>query len=423
MVTNKKSISSIMLILSIALFDNMGIGLIYPLFSCMLFDNDLNLLPSETNNEARALWLGFLIALMPMAQFFSSPIWGKLSDNKGRRNPLLASLALSAFGYLIALFSVFLNNILLLLLSRALIGFGAGNLSIVQASISDLTKEDERSKYFAFFGMALGIGFALGPLLGGVLSIWGYYIPFLFALILTGFNFIFAFSYFKETLKQTSDEMPCPKADVENKKIKWGLGFLYFKKAFYFKGLRTLFLCSFMHNFAWSYFFEFIPIYLIDSFKFSSLHIGRFYSAAGIFYALSTGFLIQPFLKRMKHEVLFPIGNALGGGAILVLGLVNSELWMWPLLFVICYFVSFVTPVGETIVAKKAPSNEQGVTFGILSSVNALAFALSPLFSSTVVGKYPSLSMSVGGSLMIITAILFCWGRIASQKQAFEKTT
>lgn len=87
--------ASLYIALFVVFIDNMGVGLIYPLFSSMLFDLKLPLLPPGTTHEMRGFWLGLLLALMPLAQFFSAPIWGAISDNLGRKRPLQLSLSIA----------------------------------------------------------------------------------------------------------------------------------------------------------------------------------------------------------------------------------------------------------------------------------------------------------------------------------------
>jgi DHA1 family tetracycline resistance protein-like MFS transporter len=387
--------ASFYIALFVAFVDFMGVGLIYPLFSSMLFDYTHSLLPLETSHEMRGIWLGILIAVMPFAQFFSAPIWGALSDSKGRKKPLLFSLSVGFLGYAIALMGVIFKNIWLLILSRIVIGFAAGNMSIVQASIADLSNMENKAKNFGLYGMALGLGFTLGPFFGGVLSTWGYSAPFVFAAFLIVLNFLFAFTYFKETHHLLFE-----------RKLSWSIGIDHLKKAFRFQGVRTILLCSFLHNFGWSYFFEFAPVYLISEYHFSPAQLGIFYGVAGAFYALSTGLLIRPFVSRFKPETLFFGGNFLAAFAILALLIMPTIHWIWPVTFFICFFVAFVTPSSTTLVSNNATSKIQGEALGVLSSVNAAALVLSPLFSGSVVGAHPTLPMWIGGLIIFMAALI-----------------
>lgn len=385
--------------LFVAFIDYMGVGFIYPLFAVMLFDHTLNLLPLNTMAEMRGLLLGILIACMPLSQFFSAPIWGVISDNRGRKAPLMLSLGIGIIGYLLAFLGVILTNIWLLFLSRLIIGVASGNTSIVQATIVDLSSKEEKARNFGLYSMALGAGFTLGPFLGGILSSFGYHIPFLFACILMLVNFLFSMFYFKET-HHTLISID------EKKKLNWCIGIHHLRKAFVLKGLRTILLCSFLHNFGWSYFFEFIPVYLISEFQFSSLTLGIFYGLAGCFYAFSTGLFIQPLVKLFQPETLFFAGNLLTAIVILTIPFLPTSSWIWPQLFLICYFVAFVTPSSTTIVSNHTDSKNQGEALGVLSSVNAAALIFSPLFSGSIVGKFPEISVIIGGVTLGFVALL-----------------
>lgn len=415
---NKKLKNSFYISLCVAFIDNLGVGLIYPLFAAMLFDNALPLLPMDTSQEARGIWLGIFLSLMPFAQFFSAPLWGAISDRRGRKGPLHLSLGIALVGYLFAFMGVVLSNIWILLVSRVVVGFAAGNISIVQATITDLSTNEEKVKNFGSYSMALGAGFALGPFFGGSLSELGYSTPFLFACVLTLLNLLFSLFFFKETLKvgisqpvsKTSENNLVPDEQPIEKKssFHWSLGIDQLKKAFALKGLRTILLCSFLHNFGWAYFFEFIPVYLISKFEFSPLYLGVFYGLAGCVYALSTGLLIRPLVKRFQPETLMFGGNLLTAITILTILLLPTSFWIWPLLIVMCYFVAFVSPSSITLVSNRADSKNQGEALGVLSSINAAALAFSPLFSGSIVGKFPEVSVIIGGmTLAIVAMILF----------------
>jgi DHA1 family tetracycline resistance protein-like MFS transporter len=361
----------------------------------MIFDPSHPLLPQDLNGQTRGLYLGILLALMPLVQFFTAPIWGSLSDSYGRKKPLLASLTIAVFGYIFLWGGAFYAAIEFLFLGRALTGFASGNTAIIQASIADVSDKKNKAKYFAYYSMAMGSGFTLGPFIGGMLSTYSYDIPFLFTLGMLLVNLTCALLLFRET-HENPQKTPI--------RLKTALNQL--TKAFTFKGLRAVFLASFLHCFGWSYFFEFIPIYLIKKFSFTAIELGTFYGLAGAFYALSTGVLIQPILKRWSNEFLFFAGNLLTGLTILCLLMIPSISWLWGVLFLICLFVAVVTPTSTTIVSNATAERYQGESLGIMSSVNAAALVLSPLFSGSLVGAYPSLSIKVGGSFMILASLV-----------------
>jgi DHA1 family tetracycline resistance protein-like MFS transporter len=387
--------STKLLLLIIAFIDYIGVGLIYPMFSSMLFDVDYPLLPQTMSSSARGFYLGLLLAIMPLCQFFSAPFWGALSDVKGRRGPLIYSVALTLVGYIVAFLGTFTLSIGLLFFSRALIGFASGNTSIIQASLADLSPENEKAKNYGLYSMALGSGFTLGPFIGGALSHFGYSTPFLFAVIALVINLIVC----KLCLKDTA-------APLEGAQFKWQLGLKGLKEVLLKKPLRGTFFASFLHNFGWCYFFEFIPVFLFQVLNFSHLKLGSFYATAGLFYALSAGLLIRPIVDRFKPLTLFQGGLFATALIVLSMGFVSRSLQLWPILFLLCFFVAFVTPSATAFISSKSEAAHQGKTLGALSAMNSLALIVAPLISGSFVGKFPKMPIWLGGSVIFLASVV-----------------
>ena len=385
--------SSFYIALFVVFVDYMGLALIYPLFSSMLFNSSLPLLHPETSGVMRGVVLSLLMALMPLSQFFFAPLWGALSDNQGRRSPLILSLSLALIGYLIALSGVFLSSLALLLISRVVIGCAAGNIGIVQAAVADLSTPATKTKNFGLYSMALGLGFTLGPFLGGLLSLWSFTLPFLFATFVVILNLIFTLKFFTETHHVRT-----------SKELKWNIGLKQLKKALIFKSSRPILLASFFHNFGWSYFSQFSSVYLISTFHFNPAELGYFFAAGAFYYAISSGFLIRTLIGRLKPETLFCGGMFCTACTLFIVPCLPSSLWIWPAMFVICYFVSFVQPTATTLISHRAPEAAQGEALGILGSVNTIAAALSSLLSGPFVGINAALPMWGGGAMMMIGA-------------------
>lgn len=376
----------------------MGMGLIYPIFPKLLFDQSMHFFAPEVGGAIRGMWLGVLFFLMPAVQFLSLPIWGTISDEKGRRNPLLYSLLLTMLGYLISIFGVIFYSIFFLLLSRVILGISSGNLAIVQASIADISKKEEKTKNFSLYAMAIGAGFALGPFIGGALAIYDYSLPFSVSLGLTTVNLIVALVLFQETFFGNL-----------HKKMNFVVGIKNLKKAWTTKKIRIFFLCTFLVGFAWSYFMEFAPVYLIKNFGFSAAQIGIFYGSMGAIYALNTGLLLRPILAKYKPELLLFCGCVLGGGSILTIPFYPNYYWLIPFVLFFSYVVGVFYPTFTTLVSNNAAKDMQGEALGILGSVNTAAQAISVLVAGFFVGLHPSLIMYVGGIVMISPAFIMLW--------------
>jgi DHA1 family tetracycline resistance protein-like MFS transporter len=393
--------------LLIAALNNMADGVIHPLFSMIFLDKEIPLLPLVTPATIRTTYLGLFIALMPFMQLLTSPIWGACSDRWGRRKLLMLSLTITFVGYGMGLVGLTLNSLSLLFVSRALVG-GAlgGNMSIlIQATIADLSREEQKVKNFGLYSMALAIGFMVGPFLTAFSSFWGYLLPFALACLINAVNVILVCLLFEETLTTTSA------------KVSWSKVFKTFKQPFTLKGLKTVFLCSFLQDFGWTYFFEFVPIFLMAQFAFSQKELGLFFGAYGAFLALSTGILIRPLVKRLKAKALFCGGLFFAGLAVWAFPFLPSSLAIWPLLLITSYFIGVVSPSATTIASNHVNTKTQGEVLGVLNAISAAGLLLSPLVcgACTKIGSTlrPTISIWTGGAILIVAALIafFSFGR------------
>ena len=189
MKSNKNS--TLIFIIVVVVIDTAGFGLIFPVLPQLL----TNLLHSDISTAAKyGGWLSFAYAAM---QFVFAPILGNLSDQYGRRPVLLSSL----FGFSIdCVFLAFAPNILWLFVGRTIAGITGASYSVASACIADISTEKNRTKNFGIVNAAFGLGFIIGPVIGGTLGRFGTHTPFIVAAILSFINFTFGYFFFPESL-------------------------------------------------------------------------------------------------------------------------------------------------------------------------------------------------------------------------------
>lgn len=406
--TEKKKVLSIWILILVTFIDFMGIGLIYPIFSKVLFDPNVPFFGKETSNEIRGIFLGILFALMPFFQFFSTSVWGTISDTKGRKRPLLQSLSFCVISHFIAIFGILYTSISILILSRVVLGIGAGNISVVQASIADISTKEEKAKNFGLYAMAIGAGFSFGPFIGGALSYFSFSLPFIFSFVITLLNLLLVVYLYSET-----------NFNLINKKLSLITGAKNFKKAFTIKTVRVFFLCTFLTNFGWAYFMDFIPVFFIKKFLFTSTEVGIFYGIIGGLFALSSGLLIRPFLTRFKPEFLFWLSSLIVGLAIISIPFYPNYYWLMLFIVLFCFFAAFLATTMSTIISNSASKDIQGETLGLMGSVNTAAYSMGALIAGFFVGIEPSSSMYVGGSVLLISSFIIL---VIFNKKLFIKT-
>lgn len=393
---------SFITVLLVALIDYMGIGLVYPLFASLLFDPELSFLPADSSHALRGAILGILISLMPLMQFFSAPILGVLSDQKGRRKILIFCLAIGVVGYFISVLGVLYSSLSALLVSRVLIGISGGSAAVVQAAIADFSTKENKTKNFGLFNMMIGLGYTIGPFLGGKLAdpnffgVGEFSLPFLFGLGAIFLNLLFVYWYFAETLKT-----------IRPASVHWAMSLSNIKKAFSMKGIRILLLCAFIYSFGWSFFFEFIPVFLIGEYAFTPPEIGNFYAYAGLVYAVSCGFLIRPVIRKFSSETILFTSLIIAGFLMLVFLWIEQPIFLLAYLPCLLFFIALVYPTMTAMVSNWSGEEKQGEMLGIMQSVQSIAFAVSPLFSGTIVGLYITMPIILGGNSMILAGLVF----------------
>lgn len=378
--------------------DVISIGLAYPIFSSMIFCPNCHILPPGTSQAVRGMWLGIILALVPIAQFFSAPILGTLSDRKGRKKLLLSSITLGALGYATAVLGICIENIIFIAFSRVIIGIATGNQAIGSAAIADLSSPEEKTKNFGLLHMAGGFGFTIGPFLGGILSTvkFGifpeYAFPFVCAGMLTMINVLLVAFLFKETHAGTQ------KQDVIS------FGFTNIKRAWFMPGFSLLFLAIFIYNFGWDFYWSFIPVTWIEKFKFDATMVYNRYAWGALIYAVSSGLLIRPLVERFKTEKIF-FYALLGAAFFISLPLFFPYPWMyWIYIPLQQSCAALIFPAVAALISNKSSASSQGEMMGILESVTSLGAILSPLIAGPLLGFTFQMPLIAGSISLVLAA-------------------
>lgn len=404
----------------ITFIDLLGVGIVIPVLPVIFFSTDI--LPATVSNATRTFLLGLLIASFPFAQFFGAPILGTLSDQVGRKKVLLFSLFGTFIGYILFAFGIAYTNIYLLFASRLLDGFTGGNISIVQSAIADVSTPQTKVKNFGIIGMAFGLGFILGPFIGGKLtdtslvSWFTHATPFWFAACLVFFNLILVCLYFKETLhvKQKLDEK-------QEKRIHLFTGFQNIKKAFMHQDLRVLFFVIFLMNFGWSFFTQFFQVFLYHKFSFTSSDIGTYFAYVGLWIAIAQGVVVR-FVSSIfaPHKVLRVsiLATAL---VLLIITLPNEALYLYLTVPFMAIFFGMTSPNFSTMLSNAADAHTQGEIMGIQQSLLSLSFTIPPLIAGIVITWGISLPILLASGTIFTTWCVFVFGYKHGPIQKIQK--
>ena len=375
--------------------DLVGVGIANPIIAPLLLRPESHFLPDTYTDYGRTVLLGLLIAVFPLAGFFSGPLLGALSDRHGRKRVLVGSLGLTLAGYLVFALGIWQKNVPLLFVSRLIYGIGGGNLSVIQSAIADVSDETSRTKNFGLIGVAFGLGFVIGPALGGELanpnlvSWFNFTTPFLAAALLSLLNIGLVLLNFRETLR-TPVRRPVTALT----------GFRNLADAFTSPALRVLFLGVFFYALGFNFYTQFFQVLLIKRFDYTQTQIGRYFAYVGVCVALMQGTVVRRVASRYSPRQILRVSVL---GLALWLFLLPTQSWQLFLIVpVMALFQGLTSPNSTTLVSESAPPQEQGKILGINQSVLSAALALPPLVAPYIDAISIYLPIGVAGAMVLV---------------------
>lgn len=377
------------------LIDIIGFGIIIPVIPQLLGE-----LEGVSVSEA-AKYGGWLVAAFGVMQFLFSPLIGNLSDRYGRRPVLLLSLFGLGVDYILV---VFAPSLAWLFVGRIVAGIMGASFTTAAAYIADISTPENRAQNFGIIGVAFGLGFILGPFLGGILAEYGSRAPFVGAAVLTLLNWLYGFFILPESLKPEN-----------RRKFEWSranpIGSLEFLLRYkVILGLVASILLIYLAGHAvqstWSY-------YTIEKFEWTPKEVGFSLGFVGVLVAVVQGLLIRVAIPKIGQARSIYVGLALYALGLFLLGLANQSWMMYAFLIPYC-LGGIAGPSLQGIMSGQVPATEQGELQGALTSLMSLTNVFGPLMMTNIFYQFskpgglyfPGASMMAGAFLMIISAFL-----------------
>lgn len=387
---------ALIVVLLTIFIDAMGIGLIMPVMPDLI-----EKLEGGTIGEA-ALWGGILLTTFSVMQFLFGPLLGALSDRYGRRPILLISLAVMAADYLIMAIA---DTIWLLVLTRVVGGITAATMATAYATIADISPEEKKSANFGLIGAAFGLGFVMGPAMGGFLTQISLSAPFYAAAIISGGTAIYGYFAFPETLE-----------DENRRSVNWRRAnpFGAFKTLARVPDFLRLVFLFFAYEFAFLVYPSIWPYFGKERFGWDPAMVGLSLMLFGISMAVVQGALMRVALGRMSERRLINFGFSFGLLSFVILTFLESGLWAM-ILIPLSALAAVVTPALQGRMSRQADADQQGELQGLLTSVRAVAAIFSPLLMTRVFAAYtddsgpyfPGAPFALCAGILLVCLILF----------------
>ncbi|MCC7439055.1 MAG: MFS transporter [Armatimonadetes bacterium] len=353
--TSNKALISIFLVVAV---DVLGLTIVIPL---------LPFYAEEFGGSP--IVVGMLFASFAICQFLAGPVLGRISDRIGRRPTLIFSQIGTFIGFLVLGFA---NTLFLLFLARIIDGITAGNLSIAQAYISDVTKPEERTKAFAFIGIAFGLGFLIGPAMSGFLSDFGHSVPAFAAAGLSLTSIICTITLLPSTEIAQS---PAPRKGR----------FSGFAEYLGRPESRRSLLEFFAFTLAFALLIGGFALFLERQFGFKARETGYLFAFSGLIGAIVQGGLVGRLATAWGEVKLSTVGFFAMAISYIPMGFIHD--WRIFLIGVVVGgFGSSVTrPALTTLLTKSVGPHEQGEALGVSQSMNSIAQIIGPLIAGFLI--------------------------------------
>lgn len=354
-----------------------------------------------TEEKAVTEYFGYFISVYALMQFLASPLLGALSDLFGRRPVLLISLLMASLDYLLMAFAPSLSW---LFLGRTISGLTGASITVCMAYVADISDENNRSSNYGLMGGAFGLGFIIGPVLGGYLGSFAPEIPFLAAALLNLLNFIFGYFVLPESF---------PKDKRRSLTLNKLNPLLSLRQIFRSDLILSFALIHFLIQFAGLTHPSLWTLYTQHRFNWSTAQVGVSLTLVGILLALSQGVLSRfliPKFGEYKTLLYCAFGNSL---AYIFYGWI-SEGWIIYLVIIFSSIFFVGQPALQSLAARQVPGHEQGEFQGTLVSLTSLASILNPLIMTGVFGIFsdqsglyiPGMPYFIASGISLLTGLV-----------------
>ena len=382
--------------------DSVGLGLIIPVLSGLIFNPESHFLKGAFATPfMHNLVYGGVLGVFMFCWFFGSAVLGDLSDKIGRKNALLICLFGAFLSYLISAISISMQSIGLLLFGRVINGLTSGSQPIAQAAVLDMSHPLQKARNMSYMFFAMSLGFILGPLLGGILSdpkiiSWfNYQTPFYFAAFIAFANIVLLQFFFNETFVTKAGKI--------------SLNFLnaihLFISAFQHPKVKKLAILYTIFIFGWSSFYSFSSAFLMKTYALSSTDISLYMGMMGVGFALGN-VIIEAASTRLSNAKIFFYAVLFAGIISLLTVMLNSALAAWILVIPMAAVIATTGPAVLTLLSEQVGPEAQGWAMGVTGSIMALIWGINGIVVGALATWGAGIPIYIAGICLLITAAL-----------------
>jgi DHA1 family tetracycline resistance protein-like MFS transporter len=354
---------------------------------------------------ASPLQVGSIITVFALCQFLSGPVLGRMSDQMGRKPILMLSQMGTCLGFIILALS---QNLWMVYLARILDGITAGNLTVAQAAISDVTKPSERSKAFALIGVSFGLGFFVGPAISAGLLHFGTQAPAWGAAGISFLSIITTFLFFADSAEVRASKVPF---HLKFGDLAEGLNFKPIIRYFNNPKLKPLLLQYFFFNLSFSAHISCFALFAerrlnYDGHPFGPKEVSYLYAYLGFLGIIIRSAVIQKLIQRFGERITSRIGFLAQGLGFAGYAFVHTIPGALIAATVGSLGSGIIRPTLSALLSRVVGAKEQGSLFGVSQSLAAIASIIAPLAAGYLIGHASATIWAIFTGTSILLALL-----------------
>lgn len=373
MTAMKNKQASILFIFITILIDAIGIGLVSPILPDVIRK-------FNGNEEFVTTYFGYFIAVYALMLFLAAPLLGALSDKFGRRPILLIALCGAGIDYLLMAYA---PNLTILFIGRIIAGLTGACLTVAMSYIADVSDDKNRTANFGMVGAAFGLGFIIGPAIGGIAGKYGHHLPFVLAAIMSLTNFIFGLFVLPESLPKEKRHQNISLRSLNPLKSVYNILFKVNKK--------ILIWAYFLLQLALQSYGSIWALYTQHKFGWDSVQIGLSLTFVGLSVAIGQGLTARFLVPLIGEKRAIVIGLIVLFINFLIFAFAQSNFGIY-LAITFILITSISSPTLQAFISRDTPKNEQGKLQGSLVSLMSFCSFIGPLIYTNIF-KYSTHSL------------------------------
>jgi MFS transporter, DHA1 family, tetracycline resistance protein len=322
---------------------------------------------------ANGLTVGTILTTFAVFGAFAAPVWGSVSDRIGRKRVVLIAQCVSLAGYVLLAFG---HSLVLIFVARAIAGFGGGGIGVTQSYIADVTGEQDRDRAYALFGAVFGLGFVLGPLLGGGLIRFGFAAPFEAAAAVQLVTIALTLRFLPSVVPSGGAKASLRTAAASVMRD---------------PGVRSLVVRHFLFIFAVAYFFTVYSLFLKRQLGLGPDVSSWLLAGAGAVGGVVLVAVVTPLARRLGDAIVAQLGFVLLVIAYAALASVHDVAIFATALALWAAGAATVEPTLTALLSKRAPAHERGAIMGFNDAANNVAFIIAPILGGEAIDLDPHL--------------------------------